>query len=776
MHDTTAPEVFGDYEIEISCELLDNIYITAEDNCTDVDITYTEFEVSGACAGRYIRDYVITDECGNESTFEQIITLIDLTDPEVSNPPVDIIVECDEDYPAYEPIFTDNCDTELDVTPISSINVSEDGCTIHISQSWTASDNCLNSITISRNITIVDTTAPEFVSVPEDQWIDCGDAISVADVEATDNCDDDVQVSYNDIVEAGDCPAEYTITRTWTATDNCGNTAEYEQLIQVTDNNNPYFVFVPQGGTYSCDTLFEFGMATADDECSTVNVDFTDEYDYSCENTYAIVRTWIAEDACGNVAYAYTYYNVYDNTQPQFTTIFEDVTVECASQIPAPVAAEATDNCSEVSIEVDVTELSSDDCGNQTLYVEYIASDACDNVSYAGYYITVLDETDPEFVNCPQDLVIDCNDEVPAAVTPEAYDNCGAEVEIDFDEIIIGDEPAVGSIADCDLITPIRPMGNPCGYPYDWAMALFGLPNAHKYYTVNNGNLVQYPNGSIHVTAELRNAQNVNNGWNIDVLFNNGLNWSDWSSQAFPTSFKADCGGEAVNHPDWMYFILQAGDGAELTGFGSYTGSSLNLVHAPANRYFGFQLGDGANNYNGADNGFGGWFSYNGFFQINNTPYGNNQGNISGAGDLAFELDCCPDYEIVRQWTATDCSGNMSVCTQTISFENLDDDYSGIVPIDNSGKEADSHMEVAIAPNPANESTIFTFVAAEKAPLTIRIMDVAGKLLLDTYNPLVEAGIEYKVNMDVRSLSSGIYMYQVENGGSVEIGRLIINK
>jgi hypothetical protein len=777
VHDTTAPIIDGDYEIEVSCELLNAVYITATDNCTDVEISYTDTEVSGACAGRYIRDYVVTDECGNESTFEQIITLIDETNPVVLNPAEDLTVECGEDYESYEPIFTDNCDTDLEITAISSISTSEDGCTTYISQSWTATDNCNNTVTASRTITIVDTTAPTFDSTPEDQWISCDEVAAIAEVTASDICDEDVEVSHEDTIEEGDCPAEYTIVRTWTATDECGNAAEYVQHIYVTDNNLPYFVSVPEGGSYSCEDQFDFGSAVADDACSTVEVSYNDEYDYSCENTYTIVRTWTAEDACGNVAYAYTTYSVYDNTQPQFTTEFADVYVECASEIPSPAAAEATDNCSNVDIDVDVITINSDECGNQTLYVQYTATDACDNINYAGYYIFVLDETEPVFVNCPSDLVLDCDAEIPAAIAPEVMDNCDNDVDVTFEQFILGETPAEGSIADCDLITPIRPAGNPCGYPYDWAMALFNLPTSHRYYSISNGNLVQYPNGSVHVTGELHNAQNPNNGWNIDVWFNNGMNWEDWSSQAFPTSFKADCGGEAANHIDWTYFLLQSTEGAELTGFGAYAGSSLSLVHAPANNYFGFQLGNGANNYNGADNGFGGWFSYNGYFQINQTPYGNNQGSINGAGDLAFELDCCPDYEIVRQWTATDCSGNSTTCSQSITFGDLGNDLPGVVQVPGNGKEqADNLLEVAVAPNPANESTIFTFVAAENAPLTIRIMDIAGKLLLNTYNTEVEAGIEYKVNMNVQSLSTGVYMYQVENGSNTQTGRLMISK
>jgi hypothetical protein len=202
--------------------------------------------------------------------------------------------------------------------------------------------------------------------------------------------------------------------------------------------------------------------------------------------------------------------------------------------------------------------------------------------------------------------------------------------------------PEEGSIADCGLNTPIRPIGNPCGYDYDWAMAMFSMPEAHRWYRVVSGNLVQFE-GSAHLVAQLENVQNPGTGWNVDVWFEGGMDWASWSTQGMPTSFKADCGGEDANFASWTYFLLQAGSGAELTGYGAYTGSLLNLVHAPSNHYFGFQLGNGANNYNGADNGFGGWFSYNGIFR---TQYEDQLLNVSGAGDFALELDCCPDYVI----------------------------------------------------------------------------------------------------------------------------------
>jgi len=113
-------------------------------------------------------------------------------------------------------------------------------------------------------------------------------------------------------------------------------------------------------------------------------------------------------------------------------------------------------------------------------------------------------------------------------------------------------------------------------------------------------------------------------------------------------------------------------------------------------------LGDGANNYNAAENPFGGWFSYAGLFVVNGTPYGSN-GNISGAGDFAFEMECCPDYYIIRQWTATDCSGNTSTCSQTITFGDNENNDVDLVTIP-SEEVVDGELIVSVSPNPANNN------------------------------------------------------------------------
>jgi len=288
---------------------------------------------------------------------------------------------------------------------------------------------------------------------------------------------------------------------------------------------------MPQDVTVECDAIPVAPVVTATDACDTdVDVDFNEIISGTCD--YTITRTWTAVDDCGNDVVHTQVIHVQDTVDPVFTTAVEDITVECAEDVPAPLIVSATDNCSVVSatdncsvptVTPYVETLESDDCGNAYIRVYYIAVDACGNEAILEYFITVQDTTDPVLYGCPENLSLGCYDEVPVPADVTAFDNCQGDIDVDFEEYYFGDEPTEGSIADCRLITPARPANNPCGYPVDWAMALFGLPNNHRYYHVEDGNLVRFPDGTIHITAEMHNAYNNANGWNVDVWFANEM-------------------------------------------------------------------------------------------------------------------------------------------------------------------------------------------------------------------------------------------------------------
>jgi len=69
--DMTPPSIMGPIYLEVnSMSELDSIFVNTSDNCSQVSLTYYDTEVSG---NSYIRMYTATDNCGNYSTFEQII-------------------------------------------------------------------------------------------------------------------------------------------------------------------------------------------------------------------------------------------------------------------------------------------------------------------------------------------------------------------------------------------------------------------------------------------------------------------------------------------------------------------------------------------------------------------------------------------------------------------------------------------------------------------------------------------------------------------------------
>ncbi|MFM7726631.1 MAG: hypothetical protein ACKO7B_08010, partial [Flavobacteriales bacterium] len=252
IQDTTAPVITGSYELNRPCGDYIGIYVEATDNCSEVNITYTDMMASGSCAGNVIRTYTATDICGNVSaSFIQVIHLTDEIAPEVAYQNEDMIVECGDEYSVVPASFTDTCDEELDIT--SDFTTVSTECTTIETYSWTATDHCGNSTTATTVVTIVDTTNPYFTSLPEDASISCEDAVPGFGVyAAADNCDDNVEIAVSESTIEGDCPQSYTLARVYRAYDNCGNEVVETRYVHVLDETAPVFADQNNAYTYEC--------------------------------------------------------------------------------------------------------------------------------------------------------------------------------------------------------------------------------------------------------------------------------------------------------------------------------------------------------------------------------------------------------------------------------------------------------------------------------------------------------------------------------------------
>jgi hypothetical protein len=777
-YDDTTPPVFDPFQVfvEIPCDEIIEMTLTATDNCsseTNISVTYVEVMQSGGCAGLLIRDYTATDECGNSTTVQQIIDLIDNEAPIWTSFPEDITAECD-DIPGIEGVevsYVDNCTDDIDLAYNGQVIIPGDCVNSYsIEHSWTITDHCENENTAVWTITVQDTTAPEFIGGVGDVNVQClEDAPPYPPITATDNCGTATVSFSEEVLEEEECGNSVTLI-TITATDECENSTSISYTITVSDTTAPELDY--EGGQLSleCDEVLELPEVGATDNCSIaeVNMTMTSE-EGECPNNWYEVYTWTATDACGNVSESVSLYVDYsDNTPPEFIGGVGNVTVQCPDDAPSYPPITATDNCGTATVTFAEEVLDADDCGNSITEITITATDECENSVSISYTVTVLDTTAPEFdQELEASIVLDCLDDVPAAEDCTATDNCDETVEVTFTEVLTGELPAEGSDADCVLSTPAEydGEGTTCDNNEPWSVRLFTFPG-DEFYSNIDGQFVQYPDGSATLNATVVSNNNPEAGWIVDVTFQDGMDWDMWSTQGFPTGHKDDCGLGADDFEDWTYYIMSAGN-ATMTGWGDYAGSTLTLTHAPSNYYYGYQVGTAANNVND-QYGNGGWFTYSGIF---------NQQNITGSGDFAFDMDCCPQYSIERTWCAIDCTGNETCFTQTITFEDLGDPIPGVTPAPLE-VEADKgdFVIIRVNPNPAVSYAQVEFQANVNNSVKMEVYDLSGRMVATLFNGTVKKGERYIANFNTNNLESGMYTIQLYSETTKRYEKLSVTK
>lgn len=112
-------------------------------------------------------------------------------------------------------------------------------CDVTAVLTLSVSDGRGGTSSCTTNVTFDDDMPPALVGVPGEETVECSAVPSPAPVTAIDGCDASPGLSASETQEPGDCPGRYTIRRTWTATDHCGNTASATQTVHVVDTTPP---------------------------------------------------------------------------------------------------------------------------------------------------------------------------------------------------------------------------------------------------------------------------------------------------------------------------------------------------------------------------------------------------------------------------------------------------------------------------------------------------------------------------------------------------------
>jgi hypothetical protein len=351
--DRTPPILIGmPVDATVQCDAIPvPAVVTATDNCSDPVVELTEDTQAGPGDGKGIirRTWTATDDCGNRVAQTQTLLVIDSTAPTLAGVPSNLTVECDAVPPMPTVTATDNC-------AIPSVawteRVEEGRCdgAMTITRTWTATDDCGNQTTQTQTITVVDTTAPTFQEVPPDATAECDSVPPPADLTASDNCSA-AMVEFREVSEPGDCVGESTLTRTWTATDDCGNHAEHVQVIHIADTTNPVFRNEPPDFTAECDSVPRAITLSATDNCdATIPVKVTEQSTPGdCAGDYELSRTWRAVDDCGNEASVDQSVTVRDTTAPTIRMTPNGTQFICDGQ-PVTYSVESRDNCGDASL------------------------------------------------------------------------------------------------------------------------------------------------------------------------------------------------------------------------------------------------------------------------------------------------------------------------------------------------------------------------------------------------------------------------------------------
>lgn len=430
--DTEAPE-FLSFPEDITLQCSDalpgiNEGVSYSDNCSETLLLAEETVSPGDCPDSFsiVRTYTISDACGNSALASYTITVVDTEAPVMFGVPQDETINCDEEVSDALVFALDNCDDFVDISLTATTQPLE--CGYLFIRTWTATDNCGNSISQTQTVTVTDTEAPVFVETPEDLTLACDEEIPVTNAEASDNCSE-VDLGYTDTVVPGDCQGSYTIERVFTAVDECGNISAYTQIITVIDEVAPEFQNTPLELSTDCDELNALPAAEAVDNCGTATLSYDDSEPVG-ECPYQIFRTWTATDDCGNSSQLVQIITVFDNDAPVFTQFPEDVTVQCDQVLPDPNAGLLyEDNCSDVSLSLEET-VSPGDCpGSFSVIRMYTITDACGNSTSSTWTISVVDTEAPVLLGVPDDETISCTEEVSDAIV-FGIDNCDNFVEI----------------------------------------------------------------------------------------------------------------------------------------------------------------------------------------------------------------------------------------------------------------------------------------------------------------------------------------------------------
>ena len=406
---------------------VDEVDDGSSDNC-DIEslvISQSDFTCDDIGANDVI--LTVTDIAGNVSQCTTVVVVEDGMNFECNT--VDITVFLDENGEVViTPGDIDNgsgggCNSEdpdlsLDITMFDCEDIGNNTVTLTVT---TSSDTVMCTATV----TVIDNLPPD-ITCPADVTVDCdedlGDLSQFGTATAEDNCGVD-EITETQTPDFDDC-GQGTIVRTFTATDDSGNSAVCTQVITVGGDPFDESQIIWPPATIDLDECSstepedipgsEPALNLPDGSCAMVVITYVDSMGATCDSVpldacIQVFRTWMVMDECDPDNEVFTFsqvISVIDNTGPMFTPI-PDITVEadpggdsCVADVMLVAMATAC-GMDVTNITNDYTDGGADASGSYPLgvtTVTFTATDDCCNESTLSVNVTVTDPGTPTFI------------------------------------------------------------------------------------------------------------------------------------------------------------------------------------------------------------------------------------------------------------------------------------------------------------------------------------------------------------------------------------------
>jgi hypothetical protein len=446
LSDTTPPQISGvsptvtaSTDVGICGAIVSWPAPVIVDDCSLASSTITHESGTLFLLGPTTVGITATDAAGNQSSTTFDVIVVDDLPPVITALPVDVTIEasaqtCSAPITWTPPTASDGCGLVSFTSNYPNGAHRPVGVTAVV---YTATDVHGNISTASFDVTVVDTTAPTFGSVPADRTLvldagACGATATWSAPSITDNC---AGASFIASHASGILFPTGTTTVTFDGVDASGNTASASFEVTVIDTEGPVISGLPADLTLSpdpgsCEAAASWTPPTAADPCGVGS--FTSSHDPGVVFGVGVhTVTYTASDSSANTTTASFIVEVLDTELPVFVSPVADLTLTLSSSSCSEIATwtppTATDNCGVATM------ASSHSPGNPfpigTTAVTYTATDVNGNAATSSFTVTVLDAQSPTIPDLPTLLLSPADPGECGAivewVAPVGADNCG---------------------------------------------------------------------------------------------------------------------------------------------------------------------------------------------------------------------------------------------------------------------------------------------------------------------------------------------------------------